>query len=148
MSERRVYFNTVQASRLLGIKRETIKSWLDAGLVKPAFRAFRHRVPVKLDGKNLRELAVISGLRKAGVSMQHVKKAAVYLKSLGHNPMSKGKFLVQTVQGRKAVFKIMPENEVIDLSRESLKDNETGQLRLFHMLPIELELERLEGKIE
>jgi len=141
------YFNTVEASRLLDIKRETIKSWLDAGLVKPVFRGFRHRMPVKLDGKNLRELAVINGLRKAGVSMQHVKKAAAYLKTKGHNPMSKGQFLVQSQTGKKAVFKIMGENEVIDLSKAALTDHESGQMRLFHTLPVEIELKKLEAKI-
>jgi DNA-binding transcriptional MerR regulator len=147
MTER--HFNVVEAAGLLGMPKRTLANWVNRKLIKPVFRAGRHRVPLKLSGKNLREAAVILGLRKAGVSKQHINRAAAYLQEAkGHNPYSKGEFLVLSKEGRKNIFKLMPEGDVIDLSRQALDDHETGQLSLFPLIHVRIELDRVDRVLQ
>jgi hypothetical protein len=63
---------------------------------------------------------VIVGLRRAGLSLQKIKEACAYLRSLGHNPMSTGTFLVvRTGKGEaKDLVKICTTGEALALVKD------------------------------
>lgn len=107
--------NLSEAAQQLGVPGNTLSQWLKRGLVSPPGWCCRQRVPVPLGAKELRELSIIAHLRRAGVSLQAIKRAADLLRRLGTNPFSRGSFLVVD---RGEVLRMVGEQEAIALLRQ------------------------------
>lgn len=91
-----------QAAEVIDVPLSTVSRWVQQRMVRPPGYVGQQRVPVNITPKCLGELAVIAQLRRAGVSFQHLREAADYLRGLGHNPFSTGKWAVLD-HGRKLV---------------------------------------------
>jgi len=120
--------NLVEAAAMLGVKQQVLTQWLQAGIVEVAGWRRRHGAAVPLEAKHLRELATVRDLRHAGVSLQAVRRAARFLRTLGLNPFSKGQFLVVA---KGEVVRIADTGEAISLLREP------GQRLLVPLLPLD-----------
>mgnify|MGYP001370447136 CR=1 FL=1 len=111
---------TKQVADRFRIPLRTLQRWIEGRLVEPKQVAAAGN-PFIFDDKNLREVSVIQSLREAGCSMQEVKAAARYLRSIGHNPYSTGQFLVMSRKkgkGRQIIKLVQGESQAFELLRE------------------------------
>jgi len=87
-------FGTKKLQELTEIPMRTIYSWIYKDMLIPfCYERDCGRWVRRFNQKNLRELLTIKALR-GFVSFQSLRKAAGILHSYGHNPFSKGTFLV------------------------------------------------------
>ena len=86
-------FTTAQVAHRAGIPYSTLAQWAAEGLVdvKPPKSK---RDGYKWTAKHLREILVMARMREIGVPMQLMRESMGYLRTLGHNPYSTGRFLV------------------------------------------------------
>ena len=108
-----------EVAEIHGLPYRTLMHWVEGGLLNPEGARRGHRYATTWHEKDLREASVLAGLRRAGFSLQRLGEAVDYLRSIGHNPMSTGEFLVvRTVEGEPAdVIKFCDTGEVIALLR-------------------------------
>lgn len=97
----------------------TVARWASDGMIRVAGGGYGD--PWRWSEKNFREAFVLARLRKEGFSRQEVRSAMGTLEALGHNPFSKGKFLVlekprKGSRNRGTFVKIMDTGEAIALS--------------------------------
>lgn len=76
-----------------GLSYRTLAHWIEKGLIRPKGYVGRQRCTVPLTEKEAREVWMLAQLRKV-LSMQALRKALKFLRSIGHNPMSTGSFAV------------------------------------------------------
>jgi hypothetical protein len=105
--------NLTQAAKEVGVGLPTLSYWLRIGLIKPPGYKRKRRIPVRIGPEELRELCIIKRLR-AFISLQKLRGALAYLRSIGHNPLSSGDFLVIG----ERLIKVCGPDEVIELSRK------------------------------
>lgn len=86
--------NAYEVAGQVRVPYRTLMNWVENGLLTPEGAGRGHRHPTTWHPKDLREASVLAALRRAGFSMQRLRQALDYLKSLGHNPMSTGRFIV------------------------------------------------------
>ena len=109
------------AAEALGVPYRTLMSWVESGLLEPdrvigQYKPGHKRPERRWSRKHLREARVFIDLRRRGVPLKTIRKAMDYLRSLGHNPFSTGKFLVIGDPHKPgSVIKICDSGEVLDL---------------------------------
>jgi len=108
-----------EVAEIHGIPYRTLMRWAEDGLLNPVGARRGHRYPATWHETDVREASVLAGLRRAGFSLQRLREAVDYLRSIGHNPMSSGAFLVvRTSEGHPAdVIKFCDTGEAIALLR-------------------------------
>lgn len=119
-------FTSNQVAELIGCTYRTLMRWAEQGLVDTPGYIGRQGVPVLWSAKNVREVAVVHQLRQRGLSLQRIRDVMSYLRSLGHNPFSRGRFVVIT-DGDGAPSDVV---KVMDNGGEAftLAKSERGQL--------------------
>lgn len=124
-----VLIDSYGVSRLAGIPRRTLLSWVETGLLRPAVYTGRRRTPVGFSQKDVKEAIRLARLREY-LPVQLLRKVINRLRSMGHNPLSTGEFLViQPARGRRELLKICDVKEARQLLRLSGPE-ERGQLVL------------------
>jgi len=119
--ETRDWFTTEEVAERTNTHYRTVARWASEGLIEVAGGG--HGDPWRWSEKNYREAFVLARLRHEGFSQQQLRQNMDSLRALGHNPFSKGKFLVleqpNKTKGRKGgtFVKIMDGGEAIQLSR-------------------------------
>ncbi len=78
----------------IGIPYRTLMGWMEAGFLSPENARQGHRRETVWHAKDVREATVLAACRRAGFSLQKMRRAIEYLRSLGHNPLSSGQFVV------------------------------------------------------
>ena len=94
--------STEQASSETGVTDTTLQYWARTGLIDPAVYRQGRGTSTMWDKKNLHELQTIKELR-ALLPMQTLRKVSRLLKSLGHNPFSRGEFSFADVHGTRLI---------------------------------------------
>ena len=115
-----VTYTAYEVAQELNVPYRTVMNWVQHELLNPEGARRGHRRPTTWHSKDMREASVLAGLRLAGFSLQRIRKAVAYLRSLGQNPMSTGEFLVvRTAEGNPAdVIKFCDEGEALSLIRQ------------------------------
>ena len=113
-------FTAYEVAAMTGAVYRTMMKWVERGLLNPEGARRGHRRPTTWHEKDVREAAVLSACRKAGYSLQGLRRAIEYLRSLGHNPLSTGTFVaVRTGNGDPAeLVKICDDGEALALIRQ------------------------------
>ena len=125
-------YTSRQVAEQAGIPYRTLMRWVQEGLIRPAVYSGGRGQKVFFSKKDFREVAILARLR-GFFSLQQLQQVLDYLRSLGHNPLSKGDFLVvRDVRGERLLLKLCDKGEVI----QALEEN-PGQLRLFPIFDIE-----------
>lgn len=85
-----------QAAIEIGIPyRSALRFVRDYKLIRPAgYKARRYERVPEWTPAHMRELHAIVSLRERGLSMQTVRDVLRFLRKIGHNPVSSGRFLV------------------------------------------------------
>lgn len=111
---------TKQVAILVGVPRRTLAHWVSLGLLNPEGARRGRRNPALWHAKDIREATVLAACRLAGYSLQKLRGAAEYLKSIGHNPFSTGDFVVvSTGDGEPGeLIKICTDGEALALIRQ------------------------------
>lgn len=121
--------NLSESARAVGLSQPTLSRWLKSGLIRPVKRRKGCQgSPVEFSDRNLRELRVMVGLREE-LPLQSVREAVSFLRRLGHNPTSSGRFfaLAGSAKKNRRLIKVVEGiNEVIELLSER-----QGQTLLF-----------------
>ena len=106
-------------ARLLGIPYRTLMHWVTTGLVSPgASSQSGRRRRVRFGPEDIHEVRLISELRRH-LSGPQLRNALNYLRRLGHNPLSSGRFMVVELHsGRKEFIKLVGSREAIRLVRQ------------------------------
>jgi len=124
-------YTSRQVAERAGVPYRTLMRWVEQGLIRPAVYGGRGQKTL-FSKKDFREVAILARLR-GFFSLQQLRQALEYLRSLGHNPLSKGDFLVvRDVRGERLLLKLCDKGEVIKVLEEN-----PGQLRLFPIFDIE-----------
>lgn len=113
---RRDWFTTEEVADLTGTHYRTVARWASDGLIHVSGGG--HGDPWRWSEKNYREAFVLSRLRREGFSRQEIRKNMKTLAEIGHNPFSRGRFLVlERPKGRKrgTIVKIMEDGEAMEL---------------------------------
>ena len=124
-------FNAYEVAARVGVRYPTLMRWVGRGLLNPEGARAGHRRATTWRDKDLREASVLAALRRAGFSMQKLKRVIEHLRSLKHNPLSSGEFIaIKTSNGSpQELVKICDTGEAMLLIREP------GQL-IMPLLPI------------
>lgn len=115
----RQWFTTEEVAERTGTHYRTVARWASDGLIEVAGGG--HGDPWRWSEKNYREAFVLARLRQEGFSQQQLRQNMNSLRAIGHNPFSKGKFLVlgrpAGKGGRKrgTFVKIMDSGEALEL---------------------------------
>ena len=133
-----------EVARLIGIPYRTLMHWVATGLVAPlAPEQWRGRRRVRFRPHDIREVQLIAQLRRH-LSGPQLREALNYLRRLGHNPLSTGRFMVvELYSGRKEFIKVVGNREAIRL----LRQEPAGQRTLIPYTEAELEAGLKTGKI-
>lgn len=133
-----------EVARLIGIPYRTLMHWVTTGLVTPeASVQSRGRRRVRFRPDDIREVRLIAKLRRH-LSGPQLREALNYLRRLGHNPLSAGRFMVvELYSGRKEFIKVVGSREAIRLLRQEPAD----QRALIPYTAAELEAGLKTGKI-
>jgi len=78
--------NLCQAADVLGLKQQRLTEWIHRDLVRPKGYRNRHGAEVDIGDKELREFRSVRDLRRAGLSLQAIRKVAGTLRRMGKNP--------------------------------------------------------------
>jgi len=124
-------YTSQQVAERAGVPYRTLMRWVEQGLIRPVVYGGRGKKTL-FSKKDFLEAAILARLR-GFFSLQQLRQALEYLRSLGHNPLSKGDFLVvRDVRGERLLLKLCEKGEVIQVIEE-----DPGQLRLFPIFDIE-----------
>lgn len=110
-----------QVAELIGVKYRTMMDWVENDLLHPE-KARAGKGPGKNQtawrAKDLREASVLAACRRAGFTLQEMRRAMGYLRSLGHNPLSRGSFVALNIgDGDRELVKVCKEGEALALLR-------------------------------
>jgi len=117
-------YSAQEVARLSDTNYRTLMRWVNEGLLRPEGANRGYGWATTWEAKDVREASILSALRRAGFSLQRLREAIEYLRSLGHNPLSTGEFIVvkRGDGAPKDVIKLCDTGEAMAL----LKDR--GQL--------------------
>jgi hypothetical protein len=105
-----------QAAIRIGAPYRSMMRWVEEGVVEVEGHLGIRGERWHISPKALRELGVLSHLRRCGFSLQELRKVMDYLRSLGYNPFSSGTFLV--VEGEeKDLFRVLEHGETLSLNK-------------------------------
>lgn len=104
---------------MVDVPYSTLMRWLSQGLLNPTNARQGQSIQTYWGAKDVREASVLANLRRAGFSLQRLRRAMEYLRSVGHNPFSSGQFIAITkADGEPAdIVKVVNEQEAIELLR-------------------------------
>ena len=110
-------YTAAQAAEVVACPYRTLMYWVEEGLLNPEGACRGRRYPTTWHPKDMREASMLAALRRAGFSLQKLKEAVAYLRSLGQNPMSTGKFIVIRLEGGppSELIKLCETGEAIEL---------------------------------
>lgn len=117
--ESRAWLTTEEVAIRTQTHYRTVARWASDGLIEVAGGG--HGDPWRWSEKNYREAFVLARLRQEGFSQQQLRQNMDSLRAIGHNPFSKGKFLVlgrpPAKRGRKrgSFVKIMDGGEALEM---------------------------------
>lgn len=119
-TKRTTTYTSVEVSKMIGVPYRTLMSWIEERLINPACQeGGERRKKIRFAPKDVREASILAGLRANRLSMQQLRESLDYLRSIGHNPMSTGDFLV--IKGRdgkpKDLLKFCTSGEVLDIMK-------------------------------
>lgn len=112
----RQWLTTDEVARLTGTHYRTVVRWAADGMIE--VEGGGHGESWRWSEKNYREAFVLARLRREGFSRQEIRKQMKTLAAIGHNPFSRGRFLVlERPRGRKrgTIVKIMETGEAMEL---------------------------------
>jgi excisionase family DNA binding protein len=112
----RQWLTTDEVARLTGTHYRTVVRWAADGMIE--VEGGGHGESWRWSEKNYREAFVLARLRREGFSRQEIRKQMKTLAGIGHNPFSRGRFLVlERPRGRKrgTIVKIMETGEAMEL---------------------------------
>lgn len=89
---KRDWMTTEEVAAENEVHSRTAARWASDGLIE--VDGGGHGEPWRWNAKNQREAFVLARLRREGFSMQELRTSMKALRGIGHNPFSKGKFLV------------------------------------------------------
>lgn len=130
--ETRDWLTTEEVAERTDTHYRTVARWASDGLIEVAGGG--HGDPWRWSLKNYREAFVLARLRNEGFSRQQLRQNMDSLRALGHNPFSKGKFLVleHPNKGKRrkggAFIKIMDSGEALELC-------DTGRVQMLLPFP-------------
>ncbi|MFQ5840067.1 MAG: MerR family transcriptional regulator [Candidatus Methylomirabilales bacterium] len=112
-----------EVAQLVGVPYRTLMYWVATGLVVPAgLSQSGGRRRVRFRSKEVREIQLLVELRRH-LSGPQLRRALNYLRRMGHNPLSTGRFMVvQLYSGRKEFIKVVGDREAIRLLRQEPAD--------------------------
>lgn len=112
------WLTTAEVARLTGTTYRTVARWASDGLIH-VDGGGQHGVERRWSEKNYREAYVLARLRREGFSRQEIRKNMKALSEIGHNPFSRGKFMVLErpagPRKRGRIIKIMGQDEAMEL---------------------------------
>ena len=113
-------YTAAQVAELIKTPYRTVMQWVQYGLLSPERANAGRRIPTVWAEKDVREASILVALRRAGFSLQRLRQAIDYLRTLGHNPMSTGQFLaVRTGDGHPSeLLKFCNTGEAIALLQQ------------------------------
>ncbi len=128
-----------QVATMISVPYRTLMFWVEEGLLHPSWNTnSQKRSKVRFTPKDVREASILAGLRANRLSLQQLRNSLSYLRSVGHNPLSTGDFLI--IRGRDGkpadLLKFCSSGEVMDLMR-----GRYGQLVMPLWSPPESEVE-------
>lgn len=110
-------YTSFEVARMAGVQYRTLMYWVAFGLLNPVNARAGKRKSTIWNDKDVREASVLNCLRRAGFSLQRLRQAIDYLRSINHNPLSTGNFIVVCTQEGKPqdVIKICDTGEALQL---------------------------------
>lgn len=87
-------YTASQVAEMVGCPYRTLMRWMEYDLLHPQGAMAGRRRPTTWQAKDVREASILTALRRAGFSLQRLREAITYLRSIGQNPLSTGEFLV------------------------------------------------------
>ena len=87
-------FTAAQVANVISRPYRTLMYWVGKNLLNPEGARRGRRYSTTWHTKDVREASMLSALRRAGYSLQQLREAMAYLRSLGQNPLSSGEFIV------------------------------------------------------
>jgi len=113
-------YMAAQVADMVGVPYRTLMDWVAHELLNPLNARSGQRIQTAWRPKDVREASVLANLRRAGFSLQNIKRACAYLRSLGHNPMSTGEFIViRTGKGEpRDIVKFCDTGEAVALVKD------------------------------
>ncbi len=115
-TEPRQWMTTDEVAAGTGTHYRTVARWASDGIIE--VEGGGHGENWRWSEKNYREAFVLARLRREGFSRQEIRKNMKALAGIGHNPFSRGQFLVlERPKGRKrgTIVKIMESGEAMEL---------------------------------
>lgn len=117
-------YTVMEAAEQAGVAYRTLHNWIDYGLIRPEHdQGPERKKKIVFRDKDIREASILGALRRAGFSLQALRDSLDYLRSIGHNPMSTGEFLV--IKGRSGkpadLLKFCTTSEVSDIMQNQEK---------------------------
>lgn len=108
-----------EVSEFIAVPYETLMRWARQGLLNPEGGG-RQRVKTYWHAKDVREASILTALRKAGLPLQKLTGVVAYLRTVGHNLLSSGEFLlVRARTGEpRDIVKFCTTREAISLLRK------------------------------
>jgi hypothetical protein len=118
-------YTTRYVCEAVDVPQQTLADWIQWGLLSP--KGGGRRRPRKWSAKDVREASIIAGLRRAGITMQALREAWGFLRTVGHNPGSTGQFIALAAKNGRptGLVKLCERGEALNLNRE-----QRGQLLL------------------
>lgn len=114
-------YTAAEVAEKVGVPYRSLMYWVEHDMLNPTNARRGQRVETVWHTKDVREASVLANLRRAGFSLQQLKEAMAYLRSLGQNPMSTGEFIVVTVAGERKptdIVKFCTTGEAVSLVKD------------------------------
>ncbi len=103
------------AAAVIGIPYRTAAYWVETGVIRPKGYVGKSGAEIPFTVKDVRELAILAQLREV-LPLQALRKALKYLRGLGHNPLSTGRFAVLSgPRGKRRLVKICDDGTALEL---------------------------------
>lgn len=109
-----------QVAHAVACPYRTLMYWVEKGLLNPEGARRGRRYPTTWHPTDVHEASILAALRRAGFSLQKLREALAYLRSVGHNPLSSGQFIVIRLGNGtpSELVKICREGEALALIRQ------------------------------
>jgi hypothetical protein len=120
-------WNSHEVAAMLDMPYRTLMNWCEWGHLRPEGEGIQS-YPYTWRAKDVHEAHVLHAMRVARVSMQKLVKVMDWLRSIGHNPLSTGEFVIVNGKADKPqdIIKFCTTGEAISLLQKGTR----GQLIL------------------